>query len=121
MSHPIVHVELSASDRQALARFYSSIFDWQIQDFDEMNYTTASWGSETMGVGFNPVSEEGNPAGTVVPYIYVDDVDATLAKIEANGGKTLMPGMDIPTVGRMAQFTDPTGNRMALLKPLERM
>jgi predicted enzyme related to lactoylglutathione lyase len=48
-------------------------------------------------------------------------VDATLAKIEANGGKTLMPGMDIPTVGRIAQFTDPTGNRMALLKPLERM
>ena len=29
-------------------------------------------------------------------YIGVDDVDATVAKIEAKGGKALMPAFDIP-------------------------
>jgi len=118
MTHPIVHIELSAADRQAAARFYADIFGWQTQDFPEMNYTTFSTGEGSVGGGLNPV-QEGNPAGTVVPYIQTDDIDATLAKIEARGGQTVVPKMEIPGVGFIAHFSDPTGNRMALLTPVE--
>ena len=57
-----------------------------------------------------------NPAGTVIVYIQADDIPAALAKIEAHGGKTLLPQTEIPGVGWFAFFVDPTGNRMALYK-----
>jgi predicted enzyme related to lactoylglutathione lyase len=80
-----------------------------------MNYTT--FDAEGVGGGFNPV-QENNPAGTVLVYIQTDDIEATLAKVEAHGGKTVMPKYEIPTVGWMAIFRDPTGNNVALLKPV---
>ena len=42
-------------------------------------------------------------------YITVDNVDETMAKCTALGGKTLVPPMDVPTVGRMAVLQDPQG------------
>lgn len=42
-------------------------------------------------------------------YITVADVDETLQKAEALGGRVVMPAMDIPTVGRMALLADPQG------------
>src|SRR5690606_15906050 len=42
-------------------------------------------------------------------YINVDDVDHTLARIVAAGGKVQMPASDIPDVGRIAMVTDPQG------------
>jgi predicted enzyme related to lactoylglutathione lyase len=50
-------------------------------------------------------------------YIGVDDVDATLAQIEARGGKALMPAFDIPQ-GRIAMVTDPQGNPFYVMKPV---
>ncbi|HZD11757.1 MAG TPA: VOC family protein [Candidatus Binatia bacterium] len=115
MSHPIVHVEISAQDRAKLADFYSEIFGWQFQDYPDMNYTTFTSGEGGVGGGYNPVQED-NPAGTIVVYIAVDDVQGTLDKIEECGGKTLVPPTEIPGVGTIAQFHDPTGNRMAIIK-----
>jgi predicted enzyme related to lactoylglutathione lyase len=69
------------------------------------------------GGGFNPISET-YPAGTVIVYIEADDIDATLAKIEANGGKVVLPKSEIPNTGWFAFFTDPTGNQVALYKSL---
>ena len=119
MSHPhhIIHIEFSAKDHEEAAKFYSTVFGWKTTAFPEMNYTTfeAEGGS---GGGFNPVSEN-NPAGKVLVYIRTDDIEATLAKIEKHGGKTLNPKFEIPTVGWMAVFSDPTGNAVALLQPLE--
>ncbi len=115
--HPIVHIEFSASDREATAQFYSDVFGWQIQHMPEMNYTTfESEGGP--GGGFNPVNDQ-NPAGTVTVYIQADDIKASLAKIEAKGGKIILPKTEIPGVGWFAFFADPTGNQVALYKRKE--
>jgi uncharacterized protein len=50
-------------------------------------------------------------------YIGVDDVDATARRIEAKGGKLLMPAFDIPQ-GRIAMVTDPQGNPFYIMKPI---
>lgn len=120
MSHPIVHIELSANTLEEASEFYSKVFGWQMQSFPEMNYVTWSSGEGAPGGGFNVVQEQ-VPAGSTVIYIHTDDVDATMADIEAAGGKRLTPNMDIPGVGTMAWFNDPTGNMMSLLKPAEQM
>lgn len=115
MGHKITHIELSANDHQAAARFYEAVFGWQTQEFPGMNYTTFSASEGGPSGGLNPI-QEGNPAGTTVVYIETDDVEASLAAVEAHGGQRLMPPTEVPGVGTIAQFTDPTGNRMALLK-----
>jgi len=51
-------------------------------------------------------------------YIGADDVDATVAKIEAKGGKALMPAFDIPEVGRIAMVADPQGAPFYVMKPI---
>jgi predicted enzyme related to lactoylglutathione lyase len=52
-------------------------------------------------------------------YIGVDDVDGTVAQIEAKGGKALMPAFDIPQ-GRIAMVADPQGNPFYVMKPIPR-
>lgn len=116
--HPIVHVEISSKDRHESAQFYNSVFGWEMQHFDEMGYTTFSTGQEGMGGGLNPISKD-NPAGTVSVYIGTDDIEAMLAKIEAHGGKTLVPKSEIPQTGWFAFFQDPSGNNMALYTAME--
>lgn len=50
-------------------------------------------------------------------YMAVDDVDARLEKVQANGGEIVVAAMDIPTVGRMALIKDPQGAHLWLFKP----
>lgn len=118
MSHPVVHVELSANDLQAASHFYREIFGWQMQEFPEMNYVSFSWGVENAGGGFNPV-QEGYPAGTVIFYVETEDINATLEAVAEQGGETLQPPMPIPGIGQIALFGDPTGNRIGLIQPEE--
>lgn len=115
--HPFVHIEFSARDRLEAAKFYGAVFGWETQDMPEMNYTTFDTG-EGPGGGFNPVGDQ-IQAGDVFVYIGTDDIDATLAKIVAQGGKTVVPKSEIPGVGWFAFFNDPTGNMVALFTALQ--
>ena len=47
-------------------------------------------------------------------YFHVNDIEATLAKIESNGGKTLFPKTGIGEHGFIAHFEDSEGNRVSL-------
>jgi predicted enzyme related to lactoylglutathione lyase len=51
-------------------------------------------------------------------YIYVEDVDRSVAAIEQDGGKTWMPPFDIPNVGRIALVTDPQDAPFYVMKPI---
>ena len=118
MSHPIVHIEFSANDHEEAGQFYSDVFGWETEEFPEMNYTTFAGPDGSVGGGFNPVSDDA-PAGTVMVYIGTDDLASSLQRIEAHGGKIILPNYEIPGVGTMAVFSDPTGNKVALLQAIE--
>ena len=111
-SHPIVQVEFSAKDLEAAAKFYAALFGWKTESMPEMNYVTfeAEGGP---GGGFNPLSEQVK-AGDVLVYVATDDVQASLAKAESLGGKTLVPKTEIPKIGWFGIFADPTGNMVGL-------
>ncbi len=111
--HPIVHVEISTTDHQKSAEFYSKVFDWKVQHIDAMNYSTFSTGDDQLAGGFNPAPQN-MPIGSTSVYIGTDDIEASLAEIEANGGKTLMPKNEIPGMGWFALFQDPAGNTLGL-------
>lgn len=113
---PIVHVEIASRDHEEAGRFYNQIFGWEIRQIPEMQYATFMAG-ETLGGGFNPITPD-YPVGTVRLYINSDDIPADLRRIEQAGGKIIQEEMEIPETGWFAVFEDPTGNRLALFKPL---
>ena len=112
-SYPVNHLEIAASDPNAAAEFYKAVFGWNIEVEESMNYV--QFAAEEGGVGgaFTEVSEN-NPAGTVLAYVTTDDIEASLSKIEANGGKSIMPKTEIPGIGHFAVFADTTGGTLAL-------
>jgi len=111
--HTFVHIELSADDLQTAAGFYSKVFGWTVQEMPEMNYITFDEGGG-LGGGFNPTSNEEIKPGDVIVYINTDDIEASLAEVEAAGGKTIFPKTEISGMGWFALFTDPTGNKLGL-------
>jgi predicted enzyme related to lactoylglutathione lyase len=55
-----------------------------------------------------------------LPYVFVDDPDATIARAQKLGAKIPVSPEDIPGVGRFGIVEDPTGAVLAILKPLPR-
>ncbi len=110
--------ELTTTDPAAAAAFYGGLFGWTAKDMGEGmgHYHVVSVGEA--GVG----GIMGMPAGAppMPPhwgcYVTVDDVEATLAKCAALGGKTVVPPMDVPTVGRMAVLQDPQGAVLSVIQ-----
>ncbi len=109
--HPIVHIELPATDPRAAGQFYATVFGWKVETDANFDYTMFS-AEGGPGGGFikATTSQEGGP----LVYIGTDDIDATLAKITAHGGKTVTPKTEIPHIGWFAVFNDPFGARVAL-------
>jgi hypothetical protein len=113
----IGHIEISANNRDEAKAFYSAVFGWEFQDFEDMNYTLFTPGDGGPTGGFSPVSEQ-NPAGTVMLYLYTETLSDTMSKIAGSGGTVVMESMEIPTVGTMGVVQDPTGNVVAVMQPL---
>ncbi len=110
--HPIVYIEFSAHDSGAAAKFYADLFGWKITPMPEMNYFTFDVEGGPSG-GFPTVGELFK-AGDVLTYVATDDIDASLAKAESLGGKTVVPKTEIPSIGWFGIFADPTGNVVGL-------
>jgi len=118
-SHSICHVEIPAQDTSAASKFYADLFDWKIVVDPTFNYHMFQ-PEPGPGGGFVELNEEmGYKADKVLIYVSTDDIDATLAKVEELGGKTVKPKTEIPNTGWFAIFTDPTGNTIALFTNME--
>jgi predicted enzyme related to lactoylglutathione lyase len=112
MSHPVVHFEIGCKDKQSTSAFYSEAFGWKI-DAGPMGMIDTD---TTEGIAGHVAALGHEPHQFTHFYVQTDDVAASLAKIEALGGKTAVPPVAIPG-GTFAWFTDPEGNVVGLWKP----
>jgi uncharacterized protein len=115
--HPIVHVEIPARDSEAAGQFYAQVFNWQL-DNSAPNYLQFRTEGGPAG-GFVSPGKAGDTSleykiGEVLIYLDSDDIDATLANVEAHGGTTVVPRTEIEGHGWWAVFTDPSGNKIGL-------
>jgi predicted enzyme related to lactoylglutathione lyase len=55
-----------------------------------------------------------------LPYVHVDDADATVARAQRCGARIAFGPESIPGVGRVAGLEDPTGAMIAIIKPMPR-
>jgi uncharacterized protein len=112
MANPVTHFEVLGQDAAALQSFYGQAFGWEMQDVMDGGYYIVNPGSgPNGGVG----SSMGRP-GHVTFYVEVDDLAATLARIEELGGRTIQPPMDVPNGPSIALFADPEGHVIGLVK-----
>jgi predicted enzyme related to lactoylglutathione lyase len=115
MANPVVHFEVIGKDGKKLQEFYSGIFGWKVDAANPMNYGIVSNEDTGGGIGGGISAGDGQTDQLVTFYIAVQDPEAALKKVEAAGGKTVMPVTEIPGMVRLAQFTDPEGNLIGII------
>jgi predicted enzyme related to lactoylglutathione lyase len=107
----ICHVEMYAADGSAAARFFTDLFGWGTLE------TMPQYMAFDPGAGVAGIFQSHTPSLPALAYLYVTDVDATLAAIEAAGGKLTGKPMRMPGAGCFGYFTDPSGTSMGLIGP----
>jgi uncharacterized protein len=112
MPNPVTHFEIHGTDGDKTKAFYTSVFGWEIDSNNPMDYGMLSaQDGEGIGGGISR-SMSGQPMVTI--YVEVPDLDATLTKVQELGGAVVMPPADVPGGPRLAQFSDPDGNVIGL-------
>ncbi|MGI9641421.1 MAG: VOC family protein [Acidimicrobiia bacterium] len=107
----LVWNELQTSDTEAAAAFYGAVFGWGTETTEMPTGTYTSFTVGDRGVaGMMEIRPEWGP---VRPnwsiYLGVEDVDASMAKAIALGGKALMEPMEVPNAGRFTMLSDSQG------------
>ena len=131
MGSPVVLFQICAEDMDAMSAFYREVFGWRIEPS-----RLTSVDAEMRGIYPTIASEEGGIAGGItdripekggaVLVIEVDDVEATLARVEQLGGRRRFPGtppermrltdadgVDVPFDWQ--EFEDPEGNLVGII------
>lgn len=110
MANRVVHFEIPCDNPEKTIEFFKNVFGWNFQQFGDEGYWLAITGDEKEPGINGGIMKKRDPKQPVVNSIGVDNLDESAKKIEATGGKIVVPKMAIPTVGWLAYFTDPDGN-----------
>lgn len=127
MDHTIVHFEIPAKDVEKLKKFYVELFGWKMEKYPG---PTAYYLIETVPVDekMMPIrlgvngglfdTKDATMPGQAKPtnYISVESVEEYTKKVEALGGKIVVPKMEIPGIGWWALALDPEGNHFGMLE-----
>lgn len=107
--------DMMTTDAAKSKAFYTSLFDWDIQDvpMEGCTYGMLIAGPGPIG---GLVEEKAIPMSHWMPYIAVDDVDASAAKCKELGGSICVEPTDIPNTGRFAVVGDPQGAYFSIYK-----
>lgn len=111
--------ELMAIDVEAAKRFYGAVVGWTAADMDmgEMGtYTLLNRAGDVNAAGLMPKPADMPGPAVWLTYVATDDVDATVARAIDLGASVIVEGMDIPSVGRIAVLSDPTGGAFGLFR-----
>jgi hypothetical protein len=108
MGNPIVHFEIRSTDPDASRAFYGELFGWSYPPGGFLGYTYVDSGvaAGTIPGGISP-TQGGEPLVTV--FARVADVQATLDRAVALGGRIVQPAQKVPGV-TFGLFADPQGH-----------
>ena len=117
MANPFVHIELLSNDLEKAKVFYKDLFDWNYQEFPEMDYTMIDVGEGTGGgMMKNPVP--GAPSHWM-SYVQVDDIEDSTQKAKSLGANIAKEVTEIPGYGWLSIIIDPSGAALGLWKPAQ--
>jgi hypothetical protein len=108
----LVWNELQSPDLDASAAFYSELFGWKVADFEGMAQRYMGIDNAGKHNGGMRALQPPTPPSWLV-YFGVEDLDASLAKLDELGGSKLAGPIDI-TMAKIAVVADPQGAVFAL-------
>ena len=117
----VVHFEIPADDLTRAKKFYSTVFEWRMNEIPEFEYVmVGTTESDQNGMPKEPGSINGgmlkreDPIQSPVITISVDSIDQIASTIEKNGGKMIRAKMPVGDMGFAAYFKDSEGNVVGL-------
>ena len=111
---PVVHFDIMGGEGDELQRFYAELFAWKIDSNNPMNYGVVDTSSSEGIRGGVGAGHNGKPRVTV--YAKVDDLRATLDRVERLGGTVVLQPSQVPGGPTLAMFADPAGNVTGLMQ-----
>ncbi len=119
MKNAINWFEIPVKNFDTAKKFYETILGAAMQPMEAMGMKSAFFPADlqTGGIGGCIMQGEGYDPSTKGSLVYLnggDDLAVPLAKVEAAGGKILMPKTAIGPNGFMAYFSDTEGNKVGL-------
>jgi uncharacterized protein len=118
MKNPVGYFEIPVNDLDRAVSFYEQVFGYEFEreivDSNEMAWFPINEdapgisGALAKGESYIPCIK-----GTLV-YFSTDDIEDTLVKVQASGGRTLYSKTSLGELGWVAEFEDSEGNRVAL-------
>ena len=117
----IVWFDLTVPDAENVRDFYTAVVGWQAQpvgmgDYDD--YAMDANGETVAGIcharGINAAMADTPPRW--MPYISVDDLDASLERCRSAGGTTVTDVRDMGDGTRFCVISDPAGALVALMQ-----
>lgn len=119
MKNAINWFEIPVKDFDNAKLFYETILGAKMHLMEAMGMRSAFFDADLQGGGIGGCIMQGQgyvPAaqGSLVYLNGGDDLSVPLSKVEAAGGKILLPKTAIGPNGFMAHFTDPEGNKVGL-------
>jgi predicted enzyme related to lactoylglutathione lyase len=117
MYNPIHWLEIATIDLERARKFYQDAFDLKFE-YVEMPDSKMYMFGETEGIGtggclVHSADHKPSTEGTLI-YFSTEAMTETLQRIEAGGGKVLVPRTDIGEFGFFAHFLDTEGNKIGL-------
>jgi predicted enzyme related to lactoylglutathione lyase len=120
MTGHIGWVDLTATDAVPLRDFYQSVTGWTPSQVDMGGYSDFCMhppGEAQPVAGIchaRGVNADLPPLWLI--YITVEDLDGSLRRVEAGGGKVRLPARSMGAMGRFAVIQDPAGAVCALFE-----
>jgi predicted enzyme related to lactoylglutathione lyase len=118
MNNSVNWFEIPVVDFEKAKKFYETIMAYEMYTQDMMGYQMGFFQCDKEAVGGAIVKGEGyvpSATGTMVYLNGGDDLNTVLSKVEAAGGKVLVPKKLITEeIGYFAIFLDAEGNKVAL-------
>ena len=124
MKNPVSHFEIYADNPDALAGFYSTLFDWKVESMPGTmgeyllvkTVDVDAKGTPTQAGGINGgiMKRPDKDAPRLIHYVSVESLDAHVKRAQGLGAKVMKDKSAVGGMGWFAILTDPQDNPFAL-------
>ena len=123
MAHPIVHFEMWSPDPEKASKFYTSVFDWKVEEMPGGgNYKLVQTvdvdgqhvATQPGGINGGIMKRPDPKAPSLINYVSVESLDGAVERAGTLGAKVMKEKAPVPGMGWFAILSDPEGNPFAL-------
>lgn len=108
--------ELACPDPAAAQAFYMGLFGWTFEKMPDMEYYLFNNNGRSNGGVIKMDAAWGEIPPHWMVYFNVEDIQASIERVQAKGGSLVDRGIIEAAAGKIAVIVDPTGGHVALIE-----